>query len=578
MTTAPGTIQGSAPGSTDTVSTDSATGTGNDQARRTITPLLQAGLEESRRHPLPASPSAERNEPGHADLLFRQLLAQAAPAANAAPAAAPAATDAAAHDAPDAAGFDVPAATVTELLAAYTAGTLTPSALLALLEPRWAADGPAPAAVLAHIEGIRDAAAASDARYRDGSNRPLDGIPFAVKDIIDVAGTPVTAGSNQTGDRIAPADATVIARLRDAGAIPVFMAATTEFACGAPHNDRYGPVANPWDPQRWTGGSSTGSAAALAAGLVPFALGSDTGGSIRVPAALCGLTGIKPTYGLVPRTGVACLSWTMDHVGPMARSAADLAVLLPLMAGPDGIDPTAGANVPDLAADPSGVAGMRIGVPRGWFTERSDAAVLAAFEAALEVFAGLGAEIVPIEFDGLDVIHDESWNVFYGELASTQEANNHRRDLFDAGTNARLDCGFVPLAVDYLRALRRRPLMQQHLLDRMDAARVDVLLTPGVGATAPRLDDLTMSVDGVDYNLHDVIPRNTRLWDYTGFPALMAPAGLGPDGLPVGIQLIARPWQDRLCLAAAIGFQSVTEHHRLRPAAATTWAPARPAA
>lgn len=577
MTTAPGTIQGSATDGT----------TGNDQARRTITPLLQAGLDESRRHPLPASPSAERNEPGHADLLFRRLLAGARPTATEfdAPAvteaSAHAVTDAAAPGAPaaaDAATVDAAAATVTELLAAYTAGTLTPSALLALLEPRWAPDGPAPAAVLARITGIRDAAAASDARYRAGSNRPLEGVPFAVKDIIDVAGTPVTAGSNQTGDRIAPVDATVIARLRDAGAIPVFMAATTEFACGAPHNDRYGPVPNPWDTQRWTGGSSTGSAAALAAGLVPFALGSDTGGSIRVPAALCGLTGIKPTYGLVPRTGVACLSWTMDHVGPMARSAADLAVLLPLMAGPDGLDPTAGAAVPDLTADPSGVAGMRIGVPRGWFTERIDAAVLAAFEAALKVFAGLGAEIVPIEFDGLDTIHDESWNVFYGELASTQEANNHRRELFDAGTNARLDCGFVPLAVDYLRALRRRPLMQQHLLDRMDAARVDVLLTPGVGATAPRLDDLTMSVDGVAYNLHDVIPRNTRLWDYTGFPALMAPAGLGPDGLPVGIQLIARPWHDRLCLAAAIGFQSVTEHHRLRPAAAMTWAPARPVA
>jgi aspartyl-tRNA(Asn)/glutamyl-tRNA(Gln) amidotransferase subunit A len=569
------------------MSTTTGTRHGNDQARLTITPLLQAGLDESRRHPLPASPSSEQNEPGHADLLFRRLLADAAPGPVGSPPVPPgasadravASTGAEATSTGEPASpVAVPTATVTELLAAFRAGTLTPTAVLAQLEPRWAPDGPAPAAVLARITGIRAAAAVSDARYRTGTARPLEGIPFAVKDIIDVADTPVTAGSNQTGERIAPTDATVVARLRAAGAIPVFMAATTEFACGAPHNDRYGPVPNPWDAQRWTGGSSTGSAAALAAGLVPFALGSDTGGSIRVPSALCGLTGIKPTYGLVPRTGVACLSWTMDHVGPMARTAADLAVLLPLMAGPDGLDPTAGAAVPDLTADPSDVAGMRIGVPRGWFTERCDAAVLAAFEAALEVFAGLGAEIVPVEFDGLEAIHDESWTVFYGELASTQEANNHRRELFDAGTNARLDCGFVPLAVDYLRALRRRPLMQQHLLESMDAARVDVLLTPGVGATAPRLDDLTMSVNGEMLNLHDVIPRNTRLWDYTGFPALMAPAGLGPDGLPVGIQLVARPWQDALCLAAAIGFQSVTEHHRRLPAVATTWAPARPAA
>jgi aspartyl-tRNA(Asn)/glutamyl-tRNA(Gln) amidotransferase subunit A len=562
----------------------------------TITPLLQAGLAASRARPLPASPSAERNEPAHADLLFRKLLGAAGgqtvtvtPSAEVAAAltdtelgpfpgdlagAAPAAP--AGSDAANPAPFSVASATVTELLAAYRAGTVTPSAAIALLEPRWAPDGPAPAAVLVGIAGIRSAAAASDARYRAGTARELEGVPFAVKDIIDVANTRVTAGSNQTGDRIAPADATVVGRLRAAGAIPVFMAATTEFACGAPDNDRYGPVPNPWDEARWTGGSSTGSAAALAAGLVPFALGSDTGGSIRVPSALCGLTGLKPTYGLVPRTGVAGLSWTMDHVGPMSRSAADLALLLPLMAGPDGDDPTAAASVPDLGVDPAVINGMRIGVPRGWFTERVDAAVLAAYESAIEVFTGLGAEIVAVEFDGLDEVHDESWNVFYGELASSQEANNDRRHLFDAGTNARLDCGFVPLAVDYLRALRRRPVVQQHLLDRMDAAGVDLLLTPGVGATAPRLDDLTMSVDGKVFNLHDVIPRNTRLWDYTGFPALMAPAGLAPDGLPVGIQLIARPWQDRLCLAAAMGFQSVTEHHRQSPAIAATWAPERP--
>ena len=585
------------------MSTTTGTNTvfGNEQARLTITPLLQAGLEESRRHPMPASPSADANEPGHADLLFRRLLAAADPAGPGATgvvvgqpagepageavgavvpavttAAVPAILAAGAATMPGAAPLHVPTLTVTELLAAYRAGTLTPSAAMALLEPRWAADGPAPAAVLAGIAGIRQAAAASDERYRTGTERPLEGIPFAIKDIIDVAGTPVTAGSNQTGDRIAPADATVVSRLRAAGAIPVFMSATTEFACGSPHNDRYGPVPNPWDETRWTGGSSTGSAAALAAGLVPFALGSDTGGSIRVPSALCGLTGIKPTYGLVPRTGVASLSWTMDHVGPMARSAADLALLLPLMAGPDGVDPTAGATVPRLAADPALVTGMRIGVPRGWFTDRCDAAVLTAYEDAIVIFAVLGAEIVPIEFDGLEAVHDESWNVFYGELASNQEANNDRRDLFDAGTNARLDCGFVPLAVDYLRALRRRPLVQQHVLDRMDAAHVDLLLTPGIGATAPRLDDLTMTVDGEVFNLHDVVPRNTRLWDYTGFPALMAPAGLAPDGLPVGIQLIARPWQDALCLAAAMAFQDATDHHRRLPAVAGTGAPERP--
>jgi aspartyl-tRNA(Asn)/glutamyl-tRNA(Gln) amidotransferase subunit A len=340
------------------------------------------------------------------------------------------------------------------------------------------------------------------------------------------------------------------------------MSATSEFASGAPDNGRYGFVPNPWNEERWTGGSSTGSAAALAAGLVPLALGTDTGGSIRVPSAFCGLTGLKPTYGLVPRTGVAALSWTMDHVGPMARSAADLALVLGLIAGPDDIDPTAGPSIPTLDPGTVAIDGLRIGVPRTWFTERCDAAVLAAFEAAIATFAALGVVIVDIEFENLDAIHDESWIVFYSELASTQEANAQRRDLLDDGTNARLDCGFVPLAVDYLRALRRRPVVQAEMLERMDAAAIDVLLTPGVGATAPRRVDLTMDVDGISFNMHDVVPRNTRIFDYTGFPALMAPAGLSTDGLPIAIQLVARPWQDRVCLAAAIAFQSVTDHHR----------------
>ncbi|WP_213815343.1 amidase [Glaciihabitans sp. dw_435] len=532
----------------------------DEQVRQTITPQLDLALAASRRRPLPASPSSAADEPADADLLFRALLADA---------------PAAAHDSAPAAtttSIANPAiASVTELLAAFAAGLLTPSALIATLRPRWSAAGPAPAAVLASIPGIDAAAAESDRRWAAGTPRPLEGVPFAVKDIIDVGGAMVTSGSWQTGDRIAPVDATVVDRLRQAGAIPVFMSATTEFACGAPVNGRYGAVPNPWNEEMWTGGSSTGSASALAAGLVPFALGSDTGGSIRVPSALCGLTGIKPTYGLVPRTGVSSLSWTMDHIGPMARSAADLALLLPVMAGPDGVDATAGATVPDLAPDPASVAGLRIGVPRGWFTERCDAEVLAALESAIASFTALGAQIVPIEFDDLDAIHDESWNVFYGELASNQEANADRRDLFDDGTNARLDCGFVPLAVDYLRALRRRPVVQRDMLERMDASGVDLLLTPAVGATAPSLATLTMDVDGVSYNLHDVIPRNMRIFDYTGFPALVAPAGLSSDGMPIGIQLVARPWQDRLCLAAAMAFQSATDHHHALPPVTSAW-------
>lgn len=542
--------------------------------RDTIAPQLDQALRDSRANPLPAAPSSLLAEPGHSHALFARLLGAAIDAAPApaapAPAAAAPASAAPAPATPGGTAPDPAAASVTELLAAYREGSTTPTAVVAALAPHWTSDDVWSDAVLRLVDGAEQAAAESTRRWAAGDARPLEGVPFAVKDIIDVAGTVVTSGSLQTGDRVAPTDATVVGRLRAAGAIPVFMAATTEFACGGPHNARYGAVRNPWDPDRWTGGSSTGSGSALAARIVPLALGSDTGGSIRVPSALCGTTGIKPTYGLVPRTGVASLSWTLDHVGPMARTAEDLALVLAVIAGGDGADPTTHTAVPLVEAAPERVVGLRIGVPRGWFTERVDGAVLDAHAAAIDRFAALGAEILPIEFDDLAAIDAECWTVFYGELAANQEANADTADLFDAGTRARFDVAFTPTAADYLRALRRRPLVQAAMVARMDEAGVDVVLTPGIGATAPRLDDLTMSVDGERFNLHDVVPRNTRLFDYVGFPALMMPAGTAPDGLPVGAQLVARPWDDRLVLSAAAAFQTVTDHHhRVPPASAT---------
>ena len=271
---------------------------------------------------------------------------------------------------------------VGEILAAYAGGITDPVAVVAALRARIAAHPSGKDAVLTTVPGVDAMAEESAVRIRQGQMRPLEGIPFGVKDIIDVAGARVTCGSRQTGDRIAPADATVAARLRGQGAIPFLMLATTEYACGSAHNPRYGAVRNPWDRSRWTGGSSTGSGAALAARLLPLALGTDTGGSIRVPAAWCGITGLKPTRGLVPRTGVAPLSWTLDHIGPMARSADDLARVMPFISGPDAHDPTAvGAYAGDRGR--ADLHGLRIGVPQGWFVELQDEAVLQAWQNAL---------------------------------------------------------------------------------------------------------------------------------------------------------------------------------------------------
>ncbi len=498
----------------------------------TVSPWASTVLPQSRAQPVPAA-----CEPGDGEA----FLARFAPY-----------TTAPAPTLTLPVGGDPARLGVGDLLAAYRAGLTDPPTVLAALAARAGADGPAPEAVLCRIAQAEAEAQASAARYRAGTARPLEGVFVGVKDIIDVAGARVTCGSRQTGDRVAAADASVVARLRWAGAIPAFMLATSEFACGAAVNARYGAVPNPHDRTRWAGGSSTGSGAALAAGIVPLALGTDTGGSIRIPSAFCGIAGLKPTRGLVPRTGVATLSWTLDHVGPMARSVADLARVLPVLAGPDGQDPLAAAHIPDLTPGAS-IAGMRIGVPAGWFTERCDAAVLAAWRAALEALRAQGASLHEVAIPDLTLAHEEAWMVLYAELAACQEVRLPTMDLFDTGTQDRISRGREVMATDYIRALRRRPLAQSAMLAAMRG--VDVLVTPGVGAEAARLEDITVEVDGQRWAMYDVTPRNTMIFDYVGFPALMLPSGVGASGLPVAVQVVGRPFADGLCLAAGMALE-----------------------
>jgi aspartyl-tRNA(Asn)/glutamyl-tRNA(Gln) amidotransferase subunit A len=451
---------------------------------------------------------------------------------------------------------------VGELLAAYAAGTTDPVALLAALNQRIADHPSGSNAILRMIPGAEAMAHDSAARIKAGTARPLEGIPFGVKDIIDVGGMTVTCGSQLTGDRIAPRDATVVARLRAAGAIPFAMLATTEYACGSAHNPRYGAVRNPWNAERWTGGSSTGSGAALAARLVPLAFGTDTGGSIRVPAAWCGITGLKPTRGLVPRTGVAPLSWTLDHIGPMARSALDLARVMPAVSGPDGTDPSSFGGY-DAARFRTDIKGLRVGVPSGWFTELVDTAVLTAWQYALAVLEKQGAILVDIDLGDAETPHADGYLIVMSELASLQEPDLDRLDLFDPGARARLEQGQTFPATAYLRAIRRRPLVLQRVLAAMEG--IDVIATPGLGSEAARLSDLTVDVNNASHPLQRVLPRNTMLFDYTGMPALMLPTGTGRTGLPVAMQIVARPYDDGLCLAVGCAFQAATGFHLAMP-------------
>jgi aspartyl-tRNA(Asn)/glutamyl-tRNA(Gln) amidotransferase subunit A len=449
---------------------------------------------------------------------------------------------------------------VVGLLAAYASGAATPADTLRMLRDRIEASPTGLAAVLGFVPDAEAAALDSAARWREGRARPLEGIPVGVKDIIDVAGAKVTCGSLLTGERVAAKDAGVVAKLRAAGAIPFAMLATSEFACGGAHNRRYGAVPNPYNSARWTGGSSTGSGAALAARLAPLALGSDTGGSIRIPAAWCGVSGLKPTRELVSRAGVAPLSWTLDHVGPMARSAADLAAVMPWISGED--DPaSSGGDFRSVEID--SFAGLCVGVPTHWFDERCDAAVIAAWRYALELMRSQGARLIDIDVGDVASAHSDGWTILLAELASIQAPAFDRIDLFDPGAKHRILQGREIPAREYLDALRRRPLALKTLLAAL--AEVDVLVTPGAGGEAGFLDTLDVDVNGERIPFQDVVSRNTMIFDYTGLPALMLPAGVGATGLPVAIQIVGKPYADGLCLAIGVAFQRLTEYHLMKP-------------
>lgn len=454
----------------------------------------------------------------------------------------------------------VGAADVEALLAAFADGTLSPSSALASLVNTIPATRTGRESVLRLVPGAQAAAMESDARWKAGNPRPLEGIPFGVKDIIDVEGAVVTSGSLFTGDRIAPSDASAVARLRAAGAIPFTITATTEFAAGSPHNPRFGAVSNPWNAERWTGGSSTGSGGALAARLMPLALGTDTGGSIRVPSCWCGTTGLKPTRELVSRAGVAPLSWTLDHVGPMARSGRDLARVLPFMTA----EPDAAllADCQAVLSDAS-VKGLRIGVPQTWFIDCVDNAVLVNWEAALSQLENLGCVLVPLPVLDIEPWHEAGWVILQSELAALHGTRLDRADLFDKGMLHRLNNGLQFSAVEYGRALQLRAEARACFIAAMDG--IDLVVTPGLGGEAGRLDELTVDVNGTPHAFQTVISRNTMIFDVTGLPALMLPSGLGRTGLPTGIQVVGRPGDDALCLRLGAAFQSTTTFHQAMP-------------
>ncbi len=413
-------------------------------------------------------------------------------------------------------------------------------------------------------------AAAAERRYRAGDARLLEGLPFGLKDIIATAGVRTTGGSTIYGDYIPAESATCVARLEAAGALLLAKLQTIQFAFG--DNPHYGPTRNPWNLEHSPGASSAGSGAALAARELPLALGSDTGGSIRMPAAFCGVTGLKPTYGRIPRTGVMAQSWTLDHIGPMTRSAEDAALMLAAMGGHDPADPTsahapAGRYVEALA---EGVDGLRIGVPANYFFDVCSRDVEAATRAAVQALADAGATIVEVELPHAHLADAIGWTIMYAEFASLHEVTLDR--LADYGEDSMsqqllANAQFVS-AQDYLRALRTRHLLQLDF--EAVFAQADVVITPGNVSVAPRLDAAGLAIDGVAHPWVPTIARTTLIFNLVGVPVVSVPSGFDAAGLPTGIQIAARPYDEETCLRVAHAYQQLTGHHRVLPPLLTT--------
>jgi aspartyl-tRNA(Asn)/glutamyl-tRNA(Gln) amidotransferase subunit A len=423
-----------------------------------------------------------------------------------------------------------------------------------------------------YITVLQDAALAqaraAEQEIQDGYYRgPLHGIPIAVKDLYYTMGIRTTAGSKILSDFVPTYDATAIARLREAGAILVGKLNMHEFARGATNTSSLiGVCHNPWDALRVPGGSSGGSGTAVAAGLCYGSLGSDTGGSIRIPAAFCGIVGLKPTYGRVSRHGVFPLSWSLDHAGPMTRTVMDAALMLQAIAGHDTQDPTTRtAVVPDYAAAlTDNIQGVRLGIPHDFYFEQLDADVGEAVRAAIQTLERAGARIEEISLPLSKYAAAAGRIISLAESAEIHEKYLKRRAAdYSPDVRAGFLAGQLVLGKHYMKAQRVRSLIRQEMAAAL--RRVDALVTPTVAVPAPRIGQTTVTIGQEEIEVMWALSRLTRPANLTGFPALSVPCGFTQDGLPIGLQLIGRPFAEAAILQIGHVYEQNTSWHQRRP-------------
>ena len=460
---------------------------------------------------------------------------------------------------------DLPYATITELAAAYRAKTLSPVEVTEAMLDRIGKLDPALHAYVTLTPEIALAQARrAEAEFARGEHKgPMQGVPIGIKDLCETKGVRTTWGTKILRDHIPQKDCTVVAKLFDAGAVMLGKLQMTEGAFSV-HHPEVIPPANPWNGDHWPGASSSGSGVAPAAGMCYGAIGTDTGGSIRFPSAACGVTGLKPTWGRVSRFGAFELAASLDHLGPMCRSAADCGLMLGAIAGPDADDPTAlHAPVPDFAAgDPGRLDGVRIGFDEAWATGDVEPEVGHAVDTARRAFEALGAAIVPVAMPDTDPVV-AAWLPICAAEAAVAHAPTFpsRRERYGPMLAALLDRGLALSATDLQRAL----LVRAAFVGRMSAtvAAVDLLLMPAMPLAAPSLAAIGALRTDPEHRIR--LQRYTAPFDMTGQPTITLPAGVTARGLPVAAQLVAGPLREDLLVRAGRAFQRESDWHRRRP-------------
>lgn len=455
--------------------------------------------------------------------------------------------------------------TIAEAGAWLRSGRITAQALTEALLRRAHAAQPRLGAFITFMDdSALRAAREADRLFGQGVDRgPLQGIPLAVKDLLATEDAPTTANSRV----LEPAwgqqgDATTVRKLRQAGAVITGKLALHEYATGFPDPATGFPIArNPWDLSRIPGGSSSGTGTAVAAGLVLGGLGTDTGGSVRGPATFCGISGLKPSFGLVSKAGCVPLGYSLDNIGPMAWTARDCALLLQVMAGYDPADPcTVDVPVGDVAGGLDGsLAGMRLGIPRGYFFDDPglNADVKDTVLAAVQVMERAGARVVDVSIPHASLGRDANYVISRCEAYAYHEPDLQRRPhLYGKYVRQALQMGALFTGGDYVQAQRVRSLIKAECARAI--AEVDVLITPTAPGTAPRFE-------GYDPDERFDTPSYMAIWNLTGFPALSVPCGFSSEGLPIGMQFIARPFADALTLRVGDAYQRITDWHARRP-------------